>query len=120
MLWHFGALSSITYIYYIVFLLRFLLHIVSYLTVVVEMAKVCVVVGVGPGLGMSCVQKWASHGYKVAMVSRNAENKLASGLYSTLSFFGSLQKRNILSSAYLHSSNSVVKTEKQGLFELTQ
>merc|ERR1712004_863164 len=35
-------------------------------------ARVCVVVGVGPGLGMSCVRQWAKEGYKVAMVSRTA------------------------------------------------
>ena len=27
--------------------------------------KVCVVVGVGPGLGMSCVRRWTSEGYQV-------------------------------------------------------
>merc|ERR1712107_755884 len=34
--------------------------------------RVCVVIGVGPGLGMSCVRQWAKEGYKVAMVSRTA------------------------------------------------
>ena len=34
------------------------------------MAKVCVVVGVGPGTGMICVTKWVAEGFKVAMVSR--------------------------------------------------
>merc|ERR1712226_1706349 len=34
--------------------------------------RVCVVIGVGPGLGMSCVRHWAKEGYKVAMVSRTA------------------------------------------------
>ena len=38
-------------------------------------AKVCVVFGVGPGMGMSCVRKWAKEGFKVAMVSRT-ESKL--------------------------------------------
>ena len=38
-------------------------------------AKVCVVLGVGPGTGMSCVRKWAKEGFKVAMVSRT-ESKL--------------------------------------------
>ena len=38
--------------------------------------KVCVVVGVGPGLGMGCVRKWIAEGFKVAMVSRT-ESKLA-------------------------------------------
>ena len=37
--------------------------------------KVCVVLGVGPGTGMSCVRKWAKEGFKVAMVSRT-ESKL--------------------------------------------
>ena len=27
--------------------------------------RVCVVIGVGPGLGMSCVRHWAKEGYKV-------------------------------------------------------
>ena len=61
---------------------------------------------------------------QVAMVSRNAENKLASGMYTVncihSHFLVQYQKRNNLSSAYLHLSNSVVRTEKQGLFELTQ
>ena len=30
------------------------------------MAKVCAVIGVGPGMGMACVKKWAAEGYKVA------------------------------------------------------
>merc|ERR1711953_274600 len=34
--------------------------------------RVCVVIGVGPGLGMSCVRQWVKEGYKVAMVSRTA------------------------------------------------
>lgn len=34
--------------------------------------KVCVVIGVGPGLGLACVRKWAKEGFKVAMVSRTA------------------------------------------------
>ena len=29
------------------------------------MAKVCAVIGVGPGMGMACVKKWAAEGYKV-------------------------------------------------------
>ena len=38
-------------------------------------SKVCVVFGVGPGTGMSCVRQWAKEGFKVAMVSRT-ESKL--------------------------------------------
>ena len=30
-------------------------------------ARVCVVIGVGPGLGMSCVRHWAKEGYKVCL-----------------------------------------------------
>ena len=30
--------------------------------------RVCVVIGVGPGLGMSCVRQWAKEGYKVFLV----------------------------------------------------
>ena len=29
--------------------------------------RVCVVIGVGPGLGMSCVRHWAKEGYKVCL-----------------------------------------------------
>ena len=29
------------------------------------MAKVCAVIGVGPGTGMACVKKWVAEGYKV-------------------------------------------------------
>ena len=43
----------------------------------IRMTKVCVVIGVGPGLGLACVRKWASQGYHVAMICRNA-GKLAS------------------------------------------
>jgi NAD(P)-dependent dehydrogenase (short-subunit alcohol dehydrogenase family) len=35
-------------------------------------SKVCLVVGVGPGLGMACVRRWIGEGFKVAMVSRTA------------------------------------------------
>jgi short-subunit dehydrogenase len=33
----------------------------------------CVVVGVGPGLGMALVEHFASHGFKIAMLARNEE-----------------------------------------------
>ena len=29
--------------------------------------RVCVVIGVGPGLGMSCVRQWVKEGYKVCL-----------------------------------------------------
>lgn len=38
--------------------------------------KTCIVIGVGPGLGYSLVEKFASQGFSVAMVSRN-EKKLS-------------------------------------------
>ena len=33
--------------------------------------RVCVVIGVGPGLGMSCVRHWAKEGYKVCFPFSN-------------------------------------------------
>ena len=35
--------------------------------------KVCVVLGVGPGLGLALSKKWAAEGFKVAACCRNAE-----------------------------------------------
>ena len=32
----------------------------------------CLVVGVGPGLGMGCVRRFAASGYRVSMVARHA------------------------------------------------
>ncbi len=36
-------------------------------------SKVCLITGVGPGTGLSCVKKFAEAGYKVAMIARNKE-----------------------------------------------
>ena len=36
-----------------------------------EEAKVCVVVGVGPGLGAACCRRFAAAGFQVAMLARN-------------------------------------------------
>jgi short-subunit dehydrogenase len=35
--------------------------------------KTCIVIGVGPGLGLSLVRKFATQGFAVAMISRNPE-----------------------------------------------
>jgi len=35
-------------------------------------ACVCVVIGAGPGLGVSCAKRWAREGFKVALISRTA------------------------------------------------
>jgi NADP-dependent 3-hydroxy acid dehydrogenase YdfG len=41
------------------------------------MSKHCLVVGVGPGLGLGCVRRFADSGYKVTMIARHA-GRLAS------------------------------------------
>ena len=35
--------------------------------------KTCIIIGVGPGLGLSLVEKFADQGFSVAMVARNSE-----------------------------------------------
>ena len=35
-------------------------------------ASHCLVVGVGPGLGMGCVRRFAADGYRVSMIARHA------------------------------------------------
>eukprot|EP00525_Craspedostauros_australis_P002620 CAMPEP_0198109820 /NCGR_PEP_ID=MMETSP1442-20131203/1872_1 /TAXON_ID= /ORGANISM="Craspedostauros australis, Strain CCMP3328" /LENGTH=229 /DNA_ID=CAMNT_0043765629 /DNA_START=99 /DNA_END=788 /DNA_ORIENTATION=+ len=35
--------------------------------------KVCVIFGYGPGLGAACAAKWASEGYKVAILARSID-----------------------------------------------
>ena len=36
------------------------------------MSKHCLVIGVGPGLGLGCVRRFADSGYKVSMIARHA------------------------------------------------
>jgi len=40
-------------------------------------SKVCAVFGFGPKIGASVARKWASEGYKVAILSRNLEKLVA-------------------------------------------
>ena len=37
------------------------------------MSKVCLVIGVGPGIGLALVKKWSAEGFKVAAVAGGAE-----------------------------------------------
>merc|ERR1711953_1521822 len=63
--------------------------------------RVCVVIGVGPGLGMSCVRHWAKEGYKVAMVSRTASKLEAAAAENpgTFAFAGDVTNPQSLKSA---------------------
>ena len=44
---------------------------------IVAASKVCAVFGFGPGIGAAVARKWASEGYKVAILSRKMEKLTA-------------------------------------------
>jgi len=69
------------------------------------MSKLAVVVGVGPGIGISVARKFGKHGFKVALLARS-NDKL-------ITFVEQLKKEGIESHPYptdVADENSVIKS----------
>ena len=74
--------------------------------------KVCVITGVGPGTGTALVKRFASGGYKVAMIARNEErlSQLSSEIDNTQGFVC-----DVTDTEQLTQTITAIKTEWGGV-----